>query len=129
VQNPKIPVKKIKDRGFATAPDGRLIIRDDNKKDSDVEGNKKKKKTSFLQNDSEDDYGKCFVITFRYKKKFTYHDDIERRFYIVEDEDDASIVTSTKNASKKRKYNESTLETMSVKSQSTSRYRGKFTSF
>jgi len=67
VQNPKIPVKKIKDRGFATAPDGRLIIRDDNEKDSDVERNKKKRKSSFLQNDSEDDYGKCFVITlFRY---------------------------------------------------------------
>jgi len=55
-------MKKIKDRGFATAPDGRFIIRDDNEKDSDVEGNKKKKRTSFLQNDSEDDYGKCFVI-------------------------------------------------------------------
>lgn len=63
VPDPKISVKKIKDRGFATAPDGRLIIRDDDERDSDAEeGNKKKrKKTSFLRSDSEDDYGKCFV--------------------------------------------------------------------
>lgn len=57
VSNPKIPEKKVKDRGFATAPDGRLIIRDDNDKDSDAEErNKKKRKISFLQSDSEDDY-------------------------------------------------------------------------
>lgn len=59
VSNPKIPEKKIKDRGFATASDGRLIIRDDNEKDSDAEERtKKRRKTSFLQSDSEDDYSK-----------------------------------------------------------------------
>lgn len=63
VSNPKIPEKKVKDRGFATAPDGRLIIRDDNEKNSDTEERtKKKRKTSFLQNsDSEDDYSKYIV--------------------------------------------------------------------
>ncbi|XP_018354107.1 PREDICTED: RRP12-like protein [Trachymyrmex septentrionalis] len=94
VPNPKIPVRKTKDRGFATAPDGRLIIRDDNERDSDTEKNKKKKKTSFLQSDSEDDYV----------------------------EDDISVVT-TKTANKKRKYSESVLDVMSLKSQSTSKYR------
>lgn len=75
VPNPKIPIRKTKNRGFATAPDGRLIIRDDNERDSDIEErNKKKRKTSFLQSDSEDDYGKCFVIIilFRHRKKFMY---------------------------------------------------------
>lgn len=62
VSNPKISEKKVKDRGFAIAPDGRFIIRDDNEKnDSDAE-EKKKRKTYFLQNDSEDDYSKYFVI-------------------------------------------------------------------
>ncbi|KYN06248.1 PREDICTED: RRP12-like protein [Cyphomyrmex costatus] len=94
VSNPKILERKTKDRGFPTAPDGRLIIRDDNEKDSDVERSNKKRKTSFLQNDSEDDYV----------------------------EDDVSVVT-TKTASKKRKYSESVLDVMSLKSQSTSKYR------
>lgn len=59
VSNPtKISTKRVKDHGFKTAPDGRLIITDGNEKDSDTEKSKKKK-TSFLQNDSEeDDYGK-----------------------------------------------------------------------
>lgn len=62
VSNPKISEKKVKDRGFAIAPDGRFIIRDDNEKnDSDTEGKNKKSKTSFLQSDSEDDYSKYFV--------------------------------------------------------------------
>ncbi|XP_071577091.1 RRP12-like protein [Temnothorax nylanderi] len=96
VSNLKIPEKKVKDRGFATAPDGRLIIRDDNERDSDAEErNKKKRKTCFSQSDSEDDY---------------------------KDEDDVSVVT-TKTAGKKRKYSSSTLDAMSLKSQSTSRYR------
>lgn len=59
MSNPKIPEKKVKDRGFATAPDGRLVIRVDNEKDSDAEGkSKKKRNTSFLQSDSDDDYSK-----------------------------------------------------------------------
>lgn len=127
VLNPKIPEKKVKDRGFATAPDGRFIIKDDNDKDSDAEErNEKKRKTSFLQNDLKDDYSKYLIITlFRHEKKFTYHEIYARRFYFVEDEDDVSIVT-TKTADKKRKYSESILDAMSLKSQSTSRYRGKF---
>lgn len=59
VSNPKVPVKKAKDHGFKTAPDGRLIIADDNERDSDTE-KKKKKKTPFPHSDSEDDYGKRF---------------------------------------------------------------------
>lgn len=55
--NSKVPVKKLKDHSFKTAPDGRLIITDDNERESDTEG-KKKRKTSFFQSDSEDDYGK-----------------------------------------------------------------------
>ncbi|XP_011170370.3 RRP12-like protein [Solenopsis invicta] len=98
VSNPKIPKKKVQDRGFATAPDGRLIIMDDNEKESDAEErNKKRKKnkTSFLQSDSEED---------DYK-----------------DEDDLSM--SVKIAGKKRKYSESTMDVTSLKSQSTSKYR------
>ncbi|XP_011686333.1 PREDICTED: RRP12-like protein [Wasmannia auropunctata] len=98
VLNPKIPVKKIKDRGFASAPDGRIIITDhDNERDSNaVEEKNKKRVTSFLQSDTEDDY---------------------------EDEDNGSSIATTKTVSKKRKYSESTLDAMSLKSQSTSRYR------
>lgn len=60
--NPNIPVKKMKDHGFKSAPDGRLIITDDNEKDSDTEERSKKKKASFLQDDSEeDDYGKTLL--------------------------------------------------------------------
>lgn len=96
VTNPKIPVKRVKDHSFKTAPDGRLIITDGNEKDSDTEDRSKKKKASFFQNDSEeDDY---------------------------EGEDDVSVA-ATKNAVKKRKYSESTSDVMSLKSQSTSRYQ------
>lgn len=60
--NPKIPVKRVKDHSFKTAPDGRLIITDGNEKDSDTEDRSKKKKASFFQNDSEeDDYGKMLL--------------------------------------------------------------------
>jgi len=59
VSNPKIPVKRVKDHGFKTAPDGRLIITDGDEKDSDTE-EKNKKKAPFLQDDlEEDDYGKA----------------------------------------------------------------------
>ncbi|XP_029179046.1 RRP12-like protein [Nylanderia fulva] len=95
VSNPtKIPMKKVKDHGFKTAPDGRLIIVDGNEKDSDTE--EKSKKKFFLQNkdSEEDDY---------------------------EDEDDVSM--TTKNVDKKRKYSESMSDVMSLKSQSTSRYQ------
>lgn len=61
VTNPKIPVKRVKEHSFKTAPDGRLIITDGNEKDSDTEDRSKKKK-AFLQNDSEeDDYGKVLL--------------------------------------------------------------------
>lgn len=61
VSNPKIPVKKVKDDGFKTAPDGRLIITDDNEKDSDTE-ERRKKKAPFLQDDlEEDDYGRALL--------------------------------------------------------------------
>lgn len=43
-------------------------------------------------------------------------------------EDDVSVVTA-KTAGKKRKYSENALDVMSLKSQSTSKYRGKFTNF
>lgn len=97
VTNPTISVKKAKDHGFKTAPDGRLIITDDNERDSDTEERSKKKK-AFLQNDSEED---------------DYNDD-----------DDGGIsVASAKNISRKRKYSESMSDVMSLKSQSTSKYR------
>ncbi|EZA47728.1 RRP12-like protein [Ooceraea biroi] len=98
VSNPKSPVKKVKDYGFKTAPDGRLIITDDNDRDSDVEKtNKKKRKASFLQSDSEDDNA---------------------------DEDDASIVTAARTAGVKRaKHSESVSDVMSLKSQTTSKYQ------
>ncbi|XP_036149420.1 RRP12-like protein isoform X2 [Monomorium pharaonis] len=97
VSNPKILEKKVKDPDFATAPDGRLIIMDNNEKDRDADerNKKRKKKTSFLQSDSEDDY---------------------------RNEDDVSVM-STKITGKKRKYSESTLDATSLKSQSSSRYR------
>lgn len=63
VSNPEISIskQKTKDHSFKTAPDGRLIITDDNDGESDIEErSKKKKKASFLQNDSEDDYGKNY---------------------------------------------------------------------
>ncbi|KAL6431993.1 hypothetical protein ACFW04_007436 [Cataglyphis niger] len=97
VTNPKIPVKRIKAHSFKTAPDGRLIITDGNEKDSDTEDRNKKKKVSFLQNDSEED-------------------DYEGG------EDDASVAAA-KIAGKKRKYNESTSDVMSLKSQSMSKYQ------
>lgn len=67
VSNPKIPMKKVKDHDFKTAPDGRLIITDGNEKDSDTEerSKEKKKRASFLQNDSEeDDYGKALLQVY-----------------------------------------------------------------
>ncbi|GAB1867081.1 RRP12-like protein [Camponotus japonicus] len=94
VSNPKIPVKRVKDHGFKTAPDGRLIITDGDEKDSDTE-EKNKKKAPFLQDDlEEDDY---------------------------EDKDDISV--TEKNTNKKRKYSESISDVMSLKSQSTSKYQ------
>ncbi|KAM0736189.1 RRP12-like protein [Formica fusca] len=95
VTNPKIPVKMVKDHGLKTAPDGRLIIIDGNEKNSDnIEERSKKRKASFLQNVSEED---------------DYEDEVS--------------VAAAKNTDKKRKYSESTSDVMSLKSQSTSRYR------
>lgn len=51
-------IAKPKDRGFKTAPDGRLIITLDNEKADETEINKKKKSPLLLHSDSENDYGK-----------------------------------------------------------------------
>ncbi|EFN82732.1 RRP12-like protein [Harpegnathos saltator] len=92
--NLKVPVKTEKDHGFKTAPDGRLIITEDNEKDDDVK-DKRKKKTPFPQCDSEDDY---------------------------DDKDDISVIT-TETTSRKRKHKDMDSDMISMKSQSTSRYK------
>lgn len=52
---------KVKDYGFKTAPDGRLIIKDDSDDSDDERKKKKKNKLSFLNSDSENDDGKFFL--------------------------------------------------------------------
>lgn len=51
--------------------------------------------------------------------------------YFVEEKDDVEddVSVATKNVSKKRKYSENMSDVMSLKSQSTSRYRGTFRFF
>lgn len=49
-------------------------------------------------------------------------------FYFIEDEDDASTMTAN-TVGRKRTYSESTVDAMSLKSRSTSRYRGEFIKF
>lgn len=53
---------KVKDHGFKTAPDGRLIIVDNSDDSEDEQKKKKKNKLSFLNSDSENDDGKLFII-------------------------------------------------------------------
>lgn len=48
---------KVKDRGFKTAADGRLIITEGNERGDDTEVKRKKKAPFLLHSDSEDDYG------------------------------------------------------------------------
>ncbi|XP_014485127.1 PREDICTED: RRP12-like protein isoform X2 [Dinoponera quadriceps] len=99
--NPKVSGKKVKDQDFKIAPDGRFIITDSNERDSDVEGKKKKrKKTPFPQEDSNDDW------------EGDSGDD-------GKDEDDARM---TKTA-RKRKHNDVDSDVISLKSQSTSKYQ------
>lgn len=63
--------KKEKDRGFKTAPDGRLIIKDDSSSDSEHE--QKKSKINFDSNDSDSDDGRSaaetLLLTDRKRKR------------------------------------------------------------
>ncbi|CAL7937924.1 unnamed protein product [Xylocopa violacea] len=95
--NPKMAAAKPKDRGFKIAPDGRIIIKDDNERDDEVEVVKKKKKSPLLlHSDSEDDY---------------------------DDDDIQSVVTSSaKVANRKRKHNDN-FDEVSIISGGTSKYQ------
>lgn len=120
VSNPKIPIKRVTDHGFKTAPDGRFIITDGNEKASDTEETNKKK-APFLEDDlEEDDYGKALLF-----RNCVNDIPLNAFIHFVEDKDDISI--ADKNTNRKRKYNESASDVMSLKSQSTSKYRGTFT--
>lgn len=73
-QAPQIPVEKKKtekDRGFKTAPDGRLIIKDDS--DSDDDDETKKPKINLNSDDSDTDDGKSaaetLLLTDRKRKR------------------------------------------------------------
>ncbi|XP_026668407.1 RRP12-like protein isoform X2 [Ceratina calcarata] len=92
--NTKAGVPKPKDRGFKTAPDGRLIILDDNDIDDETEVKKKKKSPLLLHSDSEDDY----------------------------DIDDNATVATMHSTQNKRKRND-TVDNVSLRSESTSRYQ------
>nr|XP_003701407.1 PREDICTED: RRP12-like protein [Megachile rotundata] len=83
-----------KDRGFKTAPDGRLIITEDNEKDDEAEV-KRKKKTPFLHSDTEDDY---------------------------EDDDDIKSTIALHASNRKRKLSENS-DNISVYSSATSKYK------
>lgn len=93
-----MPVRKLKepkDYGFKTAPDGRIIIKDEkHKDDSDTENTKRKRLLS--ENDSDDDY--------------------------EDDEEDAKSVASANPANRKRKHSASS-DTTSLRSYATSKYR------
>lgn len=73
---PQLPVdkkQKEKDRGFKTAPDGRLIIKDDT--DSESEKDVKKDKINLTLDDSDSDDGKSaaetLLLTDRKRKRST----------------------------------------------------------
>lgn len=74
LQLPSDKKKKEKDRGFKTAPDGRLIIKDDSGSDSDGEP-KTKTKINFASDDSDSDDGKSsaetLLLTDRKRKRST----------------------------------------------------------
>ncbi|XP_053976899.1 RRP12-like protein [Hylaeus volcanicus] len=91
--NPKTQTLKPKDRGFKTAPDGRLIITLNNERD-DGEA-KKTKKIPFLHSDSEDEY---------------------------EDYDDTQSIATAPAINKKRKRNID-FDSISVRSEATSKYQ------
>ncbi|XP_078033343.1 RRP12-like protein [Augochlora pura] len=93
-QKSNATASKTKNRGFKTAPDGRLIITDDHERDEKIT-NTKKRKAPFLHSDSEDDY---------------------------EDIDDAESVAPTQNISRKRKCTDN-FDNVSIKSSSTSKYQ------
>ncbi|XP_076241511.1 RRP12-like protein isoform X2 [Calliopsis andreniformis] len=84
-----------KDRGFKTAPDGRLIITESNEKDDEV-SNKRKRKVPFLHSDSEDDY--------------------------YEEEDDTLSMVTAQPTNRKRKHSDN-FDNVSVKSAATSKYQ------
>lgn len=55
-------LKEPKDYGFKIAPDGRIIIKDDNQKDdSDTENTKRKRLLSEDNTDDDDDYGNFMI--------------------------------------------------------------------
>ncbi|XP_076301341.1 RRP12-like protein isoform X1 [Lasioglossum baleicum] len=85
---------KTKDRGFKTAPDGRIIIADDYERD-DESKIKRKKKTLLLHSDSEDDY---------------------------EDVDDAQSTVTAQEMGRKRKFSDN-FDNVSLKSSTTSKYQ------
>ncbi|CAK9795398.1 RRP12-like protein [Anthophora plagiata] len=93
--NPKGAVAKSKDRGFKTAPDGRLIITVDNERNDEVVVKRKKKSPLLLHSDSDDDY---------------------------EDIDDVESVAVPQAIGRKRKYSDN-FDSTSVRSGDSSKYR------
>ncbi|KAI4479190.1 hypothetical protein M0804_011329 [Polistes exclamans] len=95
-----VPIKKPKepkDYGFKTAPDGRIIIKDDNQKDDeDNDAENRKRKNMLSENDSDDNY--------------------------EEDEEDKKSLASVDPASRKRKRSTNS-DTTSIKSFASSKYR------
>nr|XP_050844800.1 RRP12-like protein [Vespula vulgaris] len=90
-------LKEPKDYGFKIAPDGRIIIKDDNQKDdSDTENTKRKRLLSEDNTDDDDDY--------------------------EDDEEDKKSIVSANPASRKRKHSTNS-DTASLKSFATSKYR------
>ncbi|XP_074031653.1 RRP12-like protein [Leptinotarsa decemlineata] len=64
--------KKEKDRGFKTAPDGRIIIKDDSSSDSETESKKKNKLNFGSDSDSDDDTqskAETLLLTNRKRKR------------------------------------------------------------
>ncbi|XP_076547072.1 RRP12-like protein [Osmia lignaria lignaria] len=93
--NPNTSVTRSKDRGFKTAPDGRLIITIDNEKDDEAQV-RKKRKASFLHSDSEEDY--------------------------VDVDDDIQCITTLHPDDRKHKSSENS-DNISLKSSATSKYK------
>lgn len=108
---------KSKDRGFKTAPDGRLIITVDNEKD-EAEA-KKKRKPLFLHSDSEDDYGKMTRNCIKKRNRVC----LTSIHMFSEEDDDVISVATSQGTGKKRKRN--TFDNVSARSGATSMYQGK----
>ncbi|XP_017799417.1 PREDICTED: RRP12-like protein [Habropoda laboriosa] len=93
--NPKGAVAKSKNRGFKTAPDGRLIITEGNERDDEEVVKRKKKSPLLLHSDSEDDY---------------------------EDVDDIESIAAEQIMARKRKHSDN-LDSTSVRSGDSSKYQ------